>query len=428
MRGSQASGAVASYREVVTDRVTRRLLLASVVSVVGDFVGGGALLVLAYERSGGRAVAAAGFLAATGIGGLVTALLGAPVVDRVPRRGGLVGAEVVGGVAILLPLVLPGLWPMYAAAVLLGARRSAAVAIRHGVLADAVSERLRSGLLGLLGTTDQLGQVIGYLTGASMAVAIGARSALTLDLLTFVLGALILAGLAVPPHHPPEHRPSLTTGWREIAAHPQLRILALLVAISAAASALPESLAGAAVGTDSSWLPVVLAAGPGGGVIGFLVAGRLAATTRFGGQLVHLTIYGAVVLLGGIVSGPVGFTLVNLGAGAGSAWIIGPQVSFVRLSPRAHVSQIMASMTALVMLAEGGWVVVAGLVADAFGVAVAYVGAGLIILGSAVAGWTTHARRGDDRFVHDPDVDLEPLPAHAEDVGSVPSTTADRSG
>src|SRR5690606_23208003 len=101
-----------------------------------------------------------------------------------------------------------------------------------------------------LGTTDQLGQVIGYLTGASMAVAIGARSALTLDLLTFVLGALILAGLAVPPHHPPEHRPSLTTGWREIAAHPQLRILALLVAISAAASALPESLAGAAVGTD----------------------------------------------------------------------------------------------------------------------------------------------------------------------------------
>lgn len=428
MRGSQARATVAGYGEVVADRITRRLLVASVVSVVGDFIGGGALLVLAYERSGGRAVAAAGFLAATGIGGLLTALLGAPLVDRVPRRGGLVGAEVVGAVAIALPLVLPGLWPMYAAAVLLGARRSIEVAIRHGVLADAVSERLRSGLLGLLGTTDQFGQVIGYLTGASMAVAIGARSALALDLVTFVVGALVLAGLVVPPHRPPEHRPSLTTGWREIAGHPQLRILALLVATSAAASALPESLAGAAVGTESPWLPVVLAAGPAGGVVGFLVAGRLAATTRFDGQLAHLTVYGAVVLLGALASGPLGFTLVNLGAGAGAAWIIGPQVSFVRLSPQRHVSQIMASMTALVMLAEGSWVVVAGLVADTFGVAVAYLGAAVVILASAAAGWGAHARRGDDRFAYDPLVDDDTPPPHVGEVGPLPTTSADWAG
>lgn len=428
VRGSQARATVAGYRDVVADPVTRRLLLASVVSVVGDFVGGGALLVLAYERSGGRAVAAAGFLAATGIGGLLTAVLGAPLVDRVPRRGGLVGAEVVGAVAIALPLVLPGLWPMYAAAILLGARRSLEVAIRHGVLADAVSERLRSGLLGLLGTTDQLGQVIGYLTGASMAVAIGARSALALDLLTFVLGAAILAGLTVPPQRPPEVRPSLLTGWREIGQHPQLRVLALLVAASAAASALPESLAGAAVGTDSPWMPVVLAAGPAGGVIGFLVAGRMVATTRFDGQLAHLTVYGAVVVLGGLVSGPLGFTLVNLGAGAGAAWIIGPQVSFVRLSPQPHVSQIMASMTALVMLAEGSWVVIAGLVADAFGVAVAYVGAAVVILVSAMAGWATHLRRGEDRFTYDPDLDVDAATVHPGEVGPMPTTTGDRAG
>ena len=399
---------MAGYREVVADATTRRLLIASVVSAIGDFVGGGALLVLAYERSGGRAVAAAGFLAATGVGGLSMAVLGGPLLDRIPRRGGLVGSEVAGALAIALPLVLPGLWPMYAAAYALGAQRSAEVAIRHGVLADAVDERLRSGLIGLLGTSDQFGQVIGYATGATMAVLIGARSALALDLVTFAVGALVLAGLKLPPRTHSEHPPSLAAGWRGIFGHPHLRLLAVLIAASAAASALPETLAGAAVGSDSPWLPVVLAAGPAGGVLGFVVAGRLHATTVFGGQLTHLTVYGLVVMAGTVVAGPVGFTLVNIGAGAGAAWIIGPQVSFVRLVPSHRVAQVMASMAALVMVAEGSWVLVAGVVADAAGVGVAYLTAAAVIVASAAVGWWVHLRRGDARTDWDPAADVVP--------------------
>lgn len=421
-------GAVAGYREVLAESTTRRLLLASVVSVLGDFVGGGALLVLAFERSGGRAVAAAGFIAATGVGALSMAVLGAPLLDRVPRREGLVASEVAGALAIALPLVLPGMWPMYAAAFVLGMSRSAAVAIRHGVLADAVSERLRSGLVGLLGTADQFGQVVGYAVGASMAVLIGARSALVLDLATFVLGAVLLAGLAVPPRRHTDDPPSLLAGWRGIVDHPQLRLLAVLVAASAAASALPESLAMAAVGSDSPWLPVVLASGPAGGVVGFLVAGRLRSTTVFSGQLVHLTVYGLAVVLGAFVSGPVGYTLVNLGVGAGAAWIIGPQVSFVRLAPAHRVSQISASMAALVMLAEGGWVVVAGTVADAAGVGTAYLVAAAAVLASAVLGWSVHARRGDDRTAWDPDTPRTPHPTQRLDLASPVHTELEQAG
>jgi predicted MFS family arabinose efflux permease len=412
---------VAGYRQVLANRVTRRLLVAATVSVVGDFIGGGALLVLAFERSGGRAVAAAGFLAATGLGGLAVALGGAPLLDRVPRRGGLVASEVIGAVALLLPLVLPGLWPMYVAAVILGARRSAEVAIRHGLLADAVPERLRSGLLGLLGTTDQLGQVVGYLTGASMAVLIGARSALTLDLGTFVLGAVVLAGLPVSQRGHRDDPPSLLAGWRTIFSHPQLRLLTILVVMSAAASALPESLASAAVGSDSAWLPLVLAAGPAGGVVGFLVAGRLRATERFGGQLVHLTLYGVAVLVGFLASGPLGFTLVNVAAGAGSAWIIGPQVSFVRLAPAHRMSQIAATMAAMVMVAEGTWVVLAGIVADAVGVTTAYLAAALVVLGSAVAGWIVHVRRGPRRYDHDPGSGAATPIDRLTEVGTLPT-------
>ncbi len=419
---------VAGYREVLADRTTRRLLQASVVSAMGDFVGAGALLVLAYQRAGGRSVGAAGFLAATGAGSLAVALVGGPLLDRLPRRGGLIGAELTGAAALLLPLTIPALWPTYVAAFILGVRRSATVSIRHGVLADAVPERVRSGLLGLMGTTDQLGQVVGYATGATLAVAWGATVALGLDLATFLVGAAVLAGLVLPPRRHAEDRASVTAGWVGIFTHPQLRLLALLVIASAAASALPETLANAAVGSDNPWLPVVLAAGPAGGVIGYVVAGRLASTTRFAGQLTHLTLFGIVVVFGAWAGGPVGYTVVNVAAGAGAAWIIGPQVAFIRLAPQNRISQIMASMVALVMLSEGAWVLAAGAVADSYGVATAYVAAACVITVSALAGWAVHLRRGRDRHRWDPPRGSRALADVPHDITAPIPTSADRAG
>lgn len=397
----QRRRSVARYAEVLSDRLTGRLLAAATVSAVGDFIGSGALIILAYERAGGRAVGAAGFLAATGMGAVGMAVLGGPLLDRVPRRRGLVGAEVTGAIAVLLALLGPGLWPIYVSAFLLGLRRSAEVSIRHGMLADAVPDRLRSGLLAALGTTDQFGQVLGFLAGASLAVTLGADVALVLDLVTFVVAAVVLTRLTGPTSQRHGHAPSFTAGWRGIFGHRQLRLLCLLISASAAASALPETLAPAAVGSDDPWLPVVLAAGPAGGVIGFLVAGRIEGVNRFVGQLVHLTLFGVLVSLGALASGALGFTLVNIAAGAGSAWILGPQVSFVRLADQRHVAQIAATMAAVVMVAEGGWVLVAGAVADAAGVHAAYLGAAGVVLAAAVVGWTVHLRRGDDRAVYD---------------------------
>lgn len=421
---------VAGYREVLSNSTTRRLLLASVVSTLGDFVGAGALLVLAYDRSGGLAIAGAGLVAATGAGSLTVSLLGGPTLDRLDRRRGLVGAEIVSAAAIVLPLVVTILWPIYIAAFVLGAGRATTVSLRHGVLADAVPERLRSGLLGLMGTSDQAGQVLGYASGAWLAVGLTARLALGLDLITFVVGAIVLTGLSVPPRARGDDHVSVLAGWRAIAGHPQLRLLAVLIAASAAASAMPETLAPLVVGEDSSWLPLVMAAGPAGGVLGFVVAGRLHSTTLFGGQLVHLSMYGAVVALGTVVAGPVGFTLVNVGAGAGAAWLIGPQVTFIRLAPTQHIAQISASMLALVMLSEGGWILLGGAVADRFGVATAYGAGSIVVLAAAIVGWGVHLRRGDDRHRWDPDADTAPAAydIRTPDVTSAVPTTVDRGG
>lgn len=392
----------AGYREVIGDVVTRRLWLASVASSLGDFVGAGALLVLAFEQSGGRAIGPAGLLAATGAGTIAIAIAGGTVLDRVDRRRGLVAAELAGGVALLLPLLLPSLWTAYVAAFVLGASRSASVSVRHGMLADAVPERLRAGLLALMGATDQASQVVGYATGATLAVTIGAQPALAIDLVTFLLGAVVLAGLPAPARTVGAAAPSLLDGWRVLATHPQLRLLSLLILGSAAASALPETLATAAVGTDSPWLSTVLAAGPAGAAIGYTIAGRLAAITRFSGQLAHLTLFAAMTLLGVLAEGPIGFTLVNLAVGVGASWIVGPQVAFVRLADPRHIAPVMAAIVALVTMVEGAWVVVAGAIADQAGVAAAYGVMGAVVSATALSGWLVHRLRGTDRARWDP--------------------------
>lgn len=392
---------VAGYRDVVADRTTRRLLVASVVSSLGDFVGSGALLVLAYERAGAAAVGPAAFLAATGAGALVVAFGGSGHLDRVSRRGGLVLTELVGALALLLPVVVPTLWSVLLAAFVIGLVRSAAAGIRHGVLVDGVPARLRSGLLGLIGTADQLGQVIGYVAGSALALGIGAEVALGFDAATFVVAAAVLAGLR-------DDRPgrgaavSPLLGLRTILSHPQLRLLTTLVVVSAAASALPETLATSVVATDDPRLPFVLAAGPAGGVLGYAVAGRLATTTRFTGQLVHLTLLGVATLAGLLADGPLSWLAVNVAIGTGAAWIVGPQVSFVRLAPPERMAQVTTVMVALVATTEGLWVLLAGLVADTAGPAAAYGGAGAVVLVGAVVGWVVRARRAESGRRWDP--------------------------
>ncbi len=392
---------VVGYRDVVANHTTRRLLTASVVSSLGDFVGSGALLVLAYERAGAAAVGPAAFLAATGAGALVVAFGGSGQLDRVSRRSGLVVSELLGALALLLPVLVPTLWSILLAAFVIGMVRSAAAGFRHGVLADGVPQRLRSGLLGLIGTADQLGQVIGYVAGSALALGIGAEVALGMDAATFVVAAAVLAGLRDDrPRRGAAVSPLL--GMRTILSHPQLRLLTTLVVVSAAASALPETLATSVVATDDPRLPFVLAAGPAGGVLGYAVAGRLATTTRFTGQLVHLTLLGVATLAGLLADGPLSWLAVNVAMGIGAAWIVGPQVSFVRLAPPERMAQVTTVMVALVATTEGLWVLLAGVVADTVGPAASYGGAGAVVLAGAVAGWVVRARRAESGRRWDP--------------------------
>jgi predicted MFS family arabinose efflux permease len=78
--------------------------------------------------------------------------------------------------------------------------------------------------------------------------------------------------------------------------------------------------------------------------------------------------------------------------GAGVAWIVGPQLTFLRLAPKQRMAQITGTMVALLALAEGLGSLGFAHLADTAGVHAAYRLAAIVILLAAVVGWFVKSR------------------------------------
>lgn len=372
--------------------VAGRLWFAAAVSAAGDYVGIGALLLLAYERSGGRVLGAAAIFAVQAVPALLSGGLAGGWLDRIPRRPAMAALQVLGVVALGLAVVGPGLVSVLAAAALLGAVRAAFGAVRSGAVAEAVPAELRGSLLALIGVSEQASQVLGYLTGAAIALAVGPSPALVGDAATFALAAVIVLTLDLPPAEERKRRTQLATGLREIWDTPTLRLLAPLVWATGLVSALPESLAAGVPGAGESWLPFILAAGPAGQAATMAVLGRRREIEDVEFQLTHLATLALAFGVGALGSGPAWFLVANLGIGAGVAWTLGPQTLFVRVADPGHMAQITGVMIAGIIAAEGVGTLLFGAIADAAGVGRAYWVAGLVVLVAAIGAWVYQAR------------------------------------
>lgn len=370
------TGLTAGYRDVMGHPVARRLWLATAISVLGDFVGRGALLVLAFERSGGDVLAPASVMAVSALPALGVGVLGGGWLDTLHRGRALAAAQLVGAAAVLVAVAVPGLVGVLVAAALLGAVTAGTGAIRSGAIGDGVPDELRGPLVALLGATDQTSQVVGFLTGATVAVVAGATPALLADGVSFVLAAVLLSGIPFPRRTPQGARQPIGSGWRTVRHDPLLRLLLPMVAVSATVGALPESLAQDATRDAPLWTGWVMAAGPAGVALGALGVGGFDVLARPRWMLFHLGCYAMTFLLV-IVSGhPAALALTNLLVGVGAAWMVGPQTVFVRRVPSHRLAQVTGLMIAVVIVAEGVGTFVLGFVASRGGLAAAYLVAG----------------------------------------------------
>lgn len=388
----EATGRASGYGAALRVTVVRTLWGGTVVSNVGDYIATAALLVLAAERSGGTVVGPATLFAVRGLPALLTSTLAGSWLDGVRRDHALVALQIGGAAGVLLPLVWPSLLAVYVTGAWLGIVNAVVVSVRSGAMADAVPDEHRGPLLGLLGSTEQTAQVIGFAGGGTLAVLGGASQALVVDAVSFLLAAALFATLRMPEPAPQETRPAVTAGLRDILTHPVLRLLAPLVWVTALVGAIPETQAQAVAPSGSRWYPLVLAAGPAGQALTMLVVGRIPSLAAPSFQLVHLAWLALAFGIAALGASPLFFVVANLLVGSGVAWTIGPQLTFVRQAPQHRMAQITATMIALMIAVEGGGALAFGALADLTSPQSAYRAAGLVVLVSAVVGWLVKER------------------------------------
>jgi MFS family permease len=260
---------LAHYGRLIRNRRYFPLWLSQLGSNLGDTLHYIALVVWVYQRTGSSlAVSGAVFFEVLPV--ILLAPVAGVVIDRFPRKTILIVADVVRAVCVLALLLTTQLWQIYAIITLLtGAATffNPAVSATLPTLLDP-EDVLAANAVSW--STGRFVQIIGAALAAGVIQAVGAEAAFVFNAGTFLLSALILGWLPVPPG-----RPVASRGWagfvadaREglaIARHDPL--VAHLIRV--------QALASFAVGATSALL-VVLATDhyhlPAGQFGGFILA------------------------------------------------------------------------------------------------------------------------------------------------------------
>jgi MFS family permease len=385
-------GGTLRYQAVFEDSIAWRIWTAATISYVGDFVGLGALLLAGYQRSGGHALGSAAVFGIQAVPAFAVSAFIGPWLDRIPRRSGLIALSVTGAVAVSLPIVFSGLWAVLVAAGIIGAIRTAFNSIRTGAMADGIPRDVRGRLVALLTVSNQVSEVLGYLTGSAVAIVIGVGPALGADAATFVVAAVLLAGLRLPAPSRSRERASMMTGVRTIFGDRTLALLVPVAWIGLSTGAVPQTLAAAALSkTDRGWVPAALAAMGAGLAIAATVVGRTRLSERILGQFGYITLCGVAFLVTavGLRINPLLVVAGNFAVGLGSAWAVAAQTTFIHVIPAQRMAHATSTMIGSLIVLEGAGAVAFGAVAGAVGVPAAYLCAGamLTVAGLAALGY-----------------------------------------
>ena len=280
----------------------QRLWLAQVVSQAGDWLSRMAVLALIGELGGGPALAGTGALYAGEMLArlLPTGLMGwlaGPVADRLPRRALMIASDLVRAGLVLglllvrraehLPLLYGLILAQMGVTIFFESARSASVpnTVRREDLHEAYT---------LSAATWSVMLSVGAFAGGFLVPAIGREGVFVLDAASYVVSALCLVGLRLPPvpEHPTRFRMrdalllrELREAWRHVRAAGALpAVLAktfwggaggYLVLIAVAGN---ERFAGAGLGTATAIALLYAARGLGTG-LGPVLARRLHGST-----------------------------------------------------------------------------------------------------------------------------------------------------
>jgi MFS family permease len=183
-------------------RTFRRLWLAQLASELGDWAGRIALAVLVLEKSGSPvltgAVATAAMAPYLGPGQVLTT-----VFARLPTRRALITCDVVRAVAYAAMLATSSPTALLLLAFLSGMLTLPFESLRSGMLPKSVPTEEYGNALAVATITAEFSLFAGYLAGGTVIALVGTRATIALDAVTFLVSALLLAGLPRPRRRGP---------------------------------------------------------------------------------------------------------------------------------------------------------------------------------------------------------------------------------
>ena len=270
------STGASSHASVLRNREVRALLVSDGLSTLGDQVARVAVALLVLDRSG-SALAASATYALSYLTWMLAGPLLSAIPDRYPRRRVMVVCDLLRA-ALVAVLAVPGLplWVVFGVLGLAGVLAPPNDAARSALLADLVEGERYVKANALNNGIGQAAQVLGFVSGGALVVAVGARGALLVDAVTFVLSALLLQTLVrerllARVEAVASGRSEATAGVRLVLGDPRLRSLLAWGLLTACSVIATEGLAVAVVAEQggSPFLAGVLtAAAPVGFLIG----------------------------------------------------------------------------------------------------------------------------------------------------------------
>lgn len=365
-----------------SNRDFRRLFLASVVSLAGDWFSFVAVADL-VTRLTGRPGAAAFVYAATVLPVFLASPLAGAIADRHDRRRILIAADLIR-VPLVLLLCLAALWGSVAlaiaAVIALGVGASFHDPVASAATPNLVAPEHLATAQSLMGAVWGSMLLVGAGLGGVVAELFGMQVAFAIDALSFAVSALLIAGIRAPMQQVRGAREE-AAGFREVVAYARRdRLVSRLVLAKVGVSSANGTVGllpafGAQLGGTNIATGLLFAARGLGALVGPLLArwfagaapGPRAIVWIVGGStLLYCAVYALLPLTTWFVLALVLVTIAHLGGGA--QWSIstyGLQV----VTPDHLRGRVMSLDYGLATLAIGASSILAGLLADAYGAA-----------------------------------------------------------